>query len=104
MPRFPFAFALLLQLGPLSVVSASPAQPTATNGFVETTFRLGVPHDYANARGLHHVSEPQQLAGIGGRDALGYEQRLIPPAARAWARMRGAAAREGGELRAGSPF
>jgi D-alanyl-D-alanine carboxypeptidase len=104
MPRFPFAFALLLPVGPFSAAAASPPQPAAANIFVETAFRLGVPRNYASARGLHHVREPQQLAGIGSRDALGHEQRLIPPAARAWARMREAAARDGVELRAVSTF
>jgi len=85
-------------------MAASSLQPAAANTFAETAFRLGVPRDYASARGLHHVREPQQLAVVGGRDALGYEQRLIPPAARAWARMREAAAREGIELRAVSTF
>ena len=104
MSRFPFALASLLQLGSLSAVAASPAQPAAADIFVETAFRLGVPRDYASASGLHHVREPQQLALIGGRDALGYAQRLIPQAARAWAHMREAAAREGVELRAVSTF
>ena len=104
MSRFPFAFITLLQLNSLSVVAASPAQPTAADTFVETAFRLGIPRDYASARGLTGVREPQQLARIDGHDALGYEQRLIPSAARAWVRMREAAARDGVDLRAVSTF
>ncbi|MFT3792182.1 MAG: D-alanyl-D-alanine carboxypeptidase family protein [Rudaea sp.] len=104
MPRLPFVFAILLQLGALPVAAAPPSQPAATHPNVETAFRFGIPRDYASARGLTSVREPQQLAGIGGRDALGYAQRLIPAAARAWARMRAAAARDGVELRAVSTF
>ncbi|MBN8884746.1 MAG: D-alanyl-D-alanine carboxypeptidase family protein [Rudaea sp.] len=71
---------------------------------IETAFALGVPRDYASARGLSGVREPQQLVRIGGVDALGYDQRLTPPAADAWLRMREAAARDGVELHAVSTF
>lgn len=94
----------LLALALLPPTAVAAESLAVQNPFVETAFRLGVPRDYANERGLTHVREPQQLADIGGHDALGYEQRLIPAAARAWAHMRAAAARDGVELRAVSTF
>ena len=103
MSRLRFTFATLIQLA--AVMHAQAASPrSATDALIEAGFRLGIPRDYASKRSLSGVREPQQLVGIGGRDALGYEQRLIPAAARAWSRMREAAGRDGVELRAVSTF
>ncbi len=71
--------------------------------FVEAAFDLGVPRDYGRARGLRRVREPARLASI-GRDTQGREQYLAPRAARAWTRMREAAASAGVELEIVSAF
>lgn len=101
------AFAMLAH-APSATAQSTPANETTpasiASPFVETAFRLGIPRDYASLRGLADVREPQQLVSVGGRDALGYEQRLIPAAARAWTRMRKAAERDNVELRAVSTF
>lgn len=71
--------------------------------FVEAAFDLGVPRDYGRVRHLRRVREPERLAGI-GHDTQGREQYLAPRAARAWARMREAAASAGVELEIVSAF
>jgi D-alanyl-D-alanine carboxypeptidase len=101
MSRFLGIFAALLSM--IAVHAQTPPQPTS-DAFVETAFRLGIPRDYAHVRGMADVREPQQLTAVGGRDALGYALRLMPEAARAWTRMRAAAARDGIDLRAVSTF
>lgn len=103
MPRLLLSFliAALIQT-PMSTAFAATSLPP--EGVAESASRLGVPRDYARMRGLPSVREPQNLVSIGGHDALGYEQRLTPAAARAWTRMRDAAARDGVELRAVSTF
>jgi len=103
MLRFPGVFTALILMAARPAVALTPPRPGA-EVLVEAAFRLGIPRDYASARGLADVREPQRLVGIGGRDALGYEQRLTPAAARAWARMRAAAAGDGIDLRAVSTF
>lgn len=70
---------------------------------IEAAHRLGVPRDYGRVRGLHRVREPKHLESI-GLDTQGREQFLAPRAARAWARMREAAARDGVELQIVSAF
>ncbi|MBS0590968.1 MAG: D-alanyl-D-alanine carboxypeptidase family protein [Proteobacteria bacterium] len=70
---------------------------------MESAFALGVPRDYGRARGLRLVREPVRLAQI-GRDTQGREQYLAPRAARAWRRMRDAAARDNIELEIVSAF
>jgi D-alanyl-D-alanine carboxypeptidase len=62
-----------------------------------------VPRDYGRARGLERVREPKRLAFI-GYDAQNRPQWLAPLAARAWSRMRDAAARDGVELQIVSAF
>jgi len=98
MPRLFFALVALIH------AAAFAATPPSPERIAEAAVRLGVPRDYASVRELSSVHEPRRLVSIGGRDALGYEQRLTPAAARAWTRMREAAARDGVELRAVSSF
>ena len=85
-------------------LAQTTAAPGRANDVADAAFRLGVPPDYARVHAWSKVREPQCLVSIGGRDALGHEQRLTPAAARAWTRMRDAAARDGVELRAVSTF
>ena len=70
---------------------------------IESAFTLGVPRDYGRVRKLRHVREPARLESI-GLDTQDREQFLAPRAARAWARMREAAARDGVELQVVSAF
>jgi D-alanyl-D-alanine carboxypeptidase len=97
-------FAALLQAAPLPTFAAAPDHTDSSPSIIETAFRLGVPRNYADVRKLDRVAEPARLVLIGGIDALGFEQRLTPSAARAWSRMREAAARDGVELRSVSTF
>ncbi|MBN8887699.1 MAG: M15 family metallopeptidase [Rudaea sp.] len=76
---------------------------TSEIDFVSAAFALGVPRDYGRVRGLRRVREPRRLASI-GRDTQGREQYLAPHAARAWMRMREAAAQAGVELEIVSAF
>lgn len=55
---------------------------------------LGIPPDYGQSRGLPLQAEAQQLVSI-GPDIFEREQRLLAPAAAAWASMVAAAARDG---------
>jgi D-alanyl-D-alanine carboxypeptidase len=61
----------------------------------ELHHELGIPPDFAAMRGwpLQPEPEPAELASI-GTDIFGREQRLIRPAADAWAALRDAAAAE----------
>ena len=77
--------------------------PTPASRMIENAFALGVPRDYGRARGLRRVREPSHLESI-GLDTQGREQFLAPRAARAWARMREAAAQDGVELQVVSAF
>ncbi|HXD83949.1 MAG TPA: M15 family metallopeptidase, partial [Rudaea sp.] len=77
--------------------------PMPTFRLIESAFALGVPRDYGRTRGLRRVREPSRLESI-GLDTQGREQFLAPRAARAWARMREAAARDGLELQVVSAF
>lgn len=70
---------------------------------VALAFALGVPRDYGRVRALRRMREPRRLASI-GRDTQGREQYLAPLAARAWTRMRAAAAQAGIELEIVSAF
>ena len=76
---------------------------TPVSRLIESAFALGVPRDYGRASGLRRVREPSHLESI-GLDTQGREQFLAPRAARAWARMREAAARDGVELQVVSAF
>lgn len=70
---------------------------------VRAAHALGVPSDYARARGLKAVREPRRLACIGA-DIHARPQWLMPRAASAFARMRAAATRDGIELQIVSAF
>lgn len=65
--------------------------------------QLGVPNDYARARALRIVREPRELVCV-GEDVHARVQWLAPRAARAFLRMREAAARDGIELQLVSAF
>ena len=77
--------------------------PTPASRLIENAFALGVPRNYGRARGLRRVREPSHLESI-GLDTQGREQFLAPRAARAWARLSEAAARDGVELQVVSAF
>ena len=77
--------------------------PTPASRLIENAFALGVPRNYGRARGLRRVREPSHLESI-GLDTQGREQVLAPRAARAWARLSEAAARDGVELQVVSAF
>jgi D-alanyl-D-alanine carboxypeptidase len=89
----------------LSAVTAatSPLRTGDPDTCIEAAHALGVPRDYGSVRGLRRVREPQDFEGI-GRDTQGREQFLAPRAARAWKRMRTAAARDGVALQVVSAF
>jgi D-alanyl-D-alanine carboxypeptidase len=70
---------------------------------IAAALALGVPRDHGRSRRLRVVREPHALASI-GRDIHGREQWLSPPAARAFLRMRRAAAEDGIELQVVSAF
>jgi D-alanyl-D-alanine carboxypeptidase len=61
------------------------------NAAVAASIAIGVPRDYGRARALPIVREPRELAFI-GIDVSGRPQWLAPRAARAFVRMRDAAA------------
>lgn len=86
-------------------VPPPPARADAATGarLMATAFMLGVPRNYGRTRNLRRVREPRQLALI-GNDTQGRPQWLVPRAARAWARMRDAAAHDGVEMQFVSAF
>lgn len=70
---------------------------------VKEARRLGVPYDYGRVRGLALVREPRDLVAI-GEDVHARMHWLAPRAARAFVRMREAAAEAGIELQPVSSF
>ncbi len=93
-------------LAKLDAVIDLPSPPRLTadpRAMMAAAHALGVPHDYASARSLRLVREPARLAFI-GHDIQQRPQWLTPHAARAWTRMRDAAARDGVELQIVSAF
>lgn len=70
---------------------------------IEAAFALGIPRDYGRRHRQRVVQEPRELLGIGD-DIHGRHQWLAPRAARAWLRMRSAAAVDGIELQVVSAF
>jgi D-alanyl-D-alanine carboxypeptidase len=70
---------------------------------IEAAYTLGIPRDYGRRHRLRIVREPRDLRSIGD-DIHGRHQWLAPRAARAWLRMRGAAAADGIELQVVSAF
>ena len=91
------------------IVDASTPRPpdrsdaAAQRRCIDAAFALGVPRDHGRARGLRRVREPAALAFI-GYDTQQRPQWMAPRAARAWARMREAAAAGGIELQVVSAF
>jgi D-alanyl-D-alanine carboxypeptidase len=89
----------------MSDASAPPPRcdPTRQRAIREQALALGVPADYARVRKLTAVREPRELACI-GRDIHERVQWLAPRAARAFMRMREAAAGDAIELQLVSAF
>lgn len=89
-----------------SVTAAAPparCDAAQRRAIVREAQQLGVPRDYARRRGLRLVIEPRELVCVGD-DVHARRQWLAPHAARAFARMREAAANEGVELQLVSAF
>jgi zinc D-Ala-D-Ala carboxypeptidase len=82
---------------------SAPVRSVNPRACLAMAYTLGVPRDYARVRTLKRVREPRHLAFI-GHDTQSRPQWLAPRAARAWARMRDAAARDGVELQVVSAF
>jgi D-alanyl-D-alanine carboxypeptidase len=92
------------------VAEVAAAQPprrcrdaAARNELIERAHALGVPRDYGRSRGLRIQREPARLVSI-GPDIHDRIQWLQPRAARALARMREAAGRDGLTLEIVSAF
>lgn len=87
-------------------MSDTPAPPPRTadaRACIAAAHALGVPRGHSRSRNLPRVREPRQLAFI-GRDTQDRPQWLAPRAAKAWLRMREAAARDGVQLQVVSAF
>lgn len=82
---------------------APPARSADVRACITQAHALGVPRDYARRRKLTRVREPMRLVFI-GYDTQKRAQWLGPRAARAWARMREAAAQDGVQLQIVSAF
>jgi len=80
-----------------------PARTANVHTCIARAHALGVPRDYGRVRALQRVREPARLAFI-GRDTQNRPQWLAPRAARAWTRMREAAAADGVQLQIVSAF
>src|SRR5689334_16871024 len=87
----------------MSNVPTPPARTADPAACIAAAQRLGVPSDYGRTRVLKRVREPARLAFI-GQDTQDRPQWLTPRAARAWTRMRHAAARDGVHLLVVSAF
>jgi zinc D-Ala-D-Ala carboxypeptidase len=81
----------------------APARTADPRACIAAAHGLGVPRDYASTRRLRRVREPAHLAFI-GHDTQQRPQWLSVRAARAWIRMRDAAAPAGVELQIVSAF
>jgi len=81
----------------------SPARTVDPRACIAAAHALGVPRDYASTRKLRRVREPAHLAFV-GHDTQNRPQWLGVRAARAWMRMRDAAAQAGVELQIVSAF
>jgi len=84
-------------------IPAPPPHTADPRACVAAAQALGVPRDYGRKCGLRRVREPRKLAFI-GHDTQKRPQLLAPRAARAWQRMRDAAAEDGIELCVVSAF
>ena len=80
-----------------------PVSTRPDRELIEEAFELGVPRDHGHARGLRRVRESRSLQFI-GPDTQNRPQWMTPRAARAWARMRDAAALDGVTLQIVSAF
>src|ERR1700682_6302653 len=80
-----------------------PERSADSRACVTAALACGVPRDYARLRSLRFMREPRHLAFI-GHDTRNRPQWLAPRAARAWVRMRDAAAHAGVELQIVSAF
>jgi D-alanyl-D-alanine carboxypeptidase len=90
-------------LAGMSEIPVAPGRTADPDAAVAAAYALGVPRDYGRTRRLRRVREPKTLVFI-GHDTQGRPQWLAPRAARAWRRMRDAAARDGIELQIVSAF
>jgi D-alanyl-D-alanine carboxypeptidase len=88
-------------------MSASDLKPPVSSRpdreLIEAAFALGVPRDHGRSRKLRRVRESRSLQFI-GLDTQNRPQWMTPRAARAWARMHDAAARDEIELHVVSAF
>lgn len=91
MTRKPTALARRPRIGD---ALARARRQRAEETFARTLAKLGIPADYGAVRQLPRMREPPTLVSI-GLDLHGREQRLAPPAARAYARMQAAARADG---------
>jgi D-alanyl-D-alanine carboxypeptidase len=82
---------------------APPPRTADVRACIARAHALGVPRDHARMRKLTRVREPRRLEFI-GYDTQQRAQWLTPRAARAWVRMRDAAATDGTELQVVSAF
>ncbi|MGH8123945.1 MAG: M15 family metallopeptidase [Rudaea sp.] len=92
----------------MNVASPLPVSPARQDAAgcqrsIAAAFALGVPRDYGRTRALRRMREPKHLAFIGA-DTQDRPQWLSPRPARAWLRMREAAARDGVDLQIVSAF
>lgn len=80
-----------------------PVSARPDRELIEEAFGLGVPRDHGRTRRLRRVRESRSLQFI-GMDTQNRPQWMTPRAARAWARMRDAAARDDVTLQVVSAF
>jgi LAS superfamily LD-carboxypeptidase LdcB len=72
-------------------------------GILESCDRLGIPENYGTVHRMPLVRNASELVEA-GRDIFGRDQRLMPAAADAWARMKVAAANAGIDLQLVSAY
>lgn len=91
---------------PQRILASEPKPPISARAervLIEEAFALGVPRDHGRSRQLRRVREARSLQFI-GPDTQGRPQWMASRAARAWARMRDAAARDETTLQVVSAF
>jgi D-alanyl-D-alanine carboxypeptidase len=84
-------------------IDAPPLSTKPAADLLAEAQRLGVPRDHGARRNLKRVREARSLTLV-GRDTQNRPVWMSPRAARAWSRMRDAAARDGVELQIVSAF
>jgi D-alanyl-D-alanine carboxypeptidase len=87
----------------MTVFSAYPRNRRFRRRVASLHAELGIPADYGQRHGLPMRPEARSLVSI-GEDIYQREQRLLAPAARAWAVLREAAAADGIELQLVSAY